>query len=268
MKNGLLARRMVTAALLPACLLWGPVFSSESQAQSDTSVQNPPAKQRKVTAAPPRRPAPGPSAAVVVPAAMPVPAADTPLGNALSHQCATAAEPAELVIPGAKGDIKLDRCYRGRNQLSCEFSALTTEAKALLEKYRRILDAKYPEVEDVGGMCRIQSEALANDIESTREFADRFSALKSEYEAKSECARRVQQSFKDVALSDLAQAPNLLKSILETLEAEMKAVSDVQGQISEFAERIASSQRAMATLQKVHRAVCMTGAPAQKQVSQ
>src|SRR5204863_6563649 len=58
MKNGLLARRMVTAALLPACLLWGPVFSSESQAQSDTSVQNPPAKQRKVTVAPPRRPAP------------------------------------------------------------------------------------------------------------------------------------------------------------------------------------------------------------------
>jgi len=241
-----------------ACLLLGAIFSGESQAQSNAPAQQTPAKPRKLAQPPP---AVRPATVVLVPAAVPVTSPDSPLKNALSHQCSTGSDPTEFVVPGAKGDIKLDRCYRGRDQLTCEFTALATEAKSLLETYRHIIETKYPEIQDVGGMCKIQPDILTNDIQGAKEFADRFKALKAEYEARSECARRIEQSFQDVTLADLAQAPNLLKSILDNLEAEIKAVSDVQGQISEFAEKMASSQRAMGTLQKVHRAVCMTSAP-------
>jgi hypothetical protein len=55
---------------------------------------------------------------------------------------------------------------------------------------------------------------------------------------------------------------------MDNLDAEMKAVSDVEGQASEFAEKMASSQRAMTTLQKVHRAVCTIRGPIKQQVSQ
>jgi predicted XRE-type DNA-binding protein len=48
------------------------------------------------------------------------------------------------------------------------------------------------------------------------------------------------------------------------MDSEMKEVSDLQTQISEFAEKMSLSQRAIATLSKVHRAVCMTSAPARQ----
>jgi hypothetical protein len=254
--------------LATACLFFGAIWPGESRAQSDNpaGVQYPPAKHRKVTQpAPTIRPVP--AATAVGLAAMPVADPSSPLGNAVAHQCSRGSDASEFVVPGAKGDIKLDRCYRGRDQLVCEFNALTAEAKSLLENYRQIVATNYPEIQDIGGMCQIQSDSLANDIQGAKDFADRFKALKFEYDARSACARRIEQSFKEVTLSDLAQAPNLLKSILDNLEAEIKAVSDMQGQISEFAEKMASSQRAMGTLQKVHRAVCMTGAPPKEQVS-
>ena len=254
--------------LATACLFFGAIWPGESRAQSDNpaGLQYPPAKHRKVTQpAPTIRPVP--AATAVGLAAMPLANPISPLGNAVEHQCSRGSDPSEFVVPGAKGDIKLDRCYRGRDQLVCEFSALTAEAKSLLENYRQIVATNYPEIQDIGGMCQIQSDSLANDIQGAKDFADRFKALKSEYDARSACARRIEQSFKEVTLSDLAQAPNLLKSILDNLEAEIKVVSDMQGQISEFAEKMASSQRAMGTLLKVHRAVCMTDAPAKEQVS-
>src|SRR5437762_3364131 len=77
-----------------------------------------------------------------------IPAADpnSALGNALAacDKLADGSEPLDL--SGARGDVKLDRCYRGRQHLVCTFNALLTEAKSLLENYRRITEAKYPEL--------------------------------------------------------------------------------------------------------------------------
>jgi hypothetical protein len=236
--------------------------TASGRAQSSVIAEQPSAKYRSVS-----RPAPGIRATPLLPRAqvpVPITNSNSPLGSALAHQCSTENESGELVLPGAKGEIKLDRCYRGRDQLACEFNFLKTEAKSLIEKYRRIIETNYPQVQDIASMCSIQSDSLTNDLQNAREFAERFGALKSEYGSRLACAARVEESLKGVALTDLSQAPNLLKSILDSMDSEMKEVSDLQTQISEFAEKMSLSQRAIATLSKVHRAVCMTSAPARQ----
>jgi hypothetical protein len=257
--------------LAMVCLVLGASWPVESRAQSDkpAAAQPAPAKRPPV-----RRPPAGQPPAVTdrVPAvtsvALPAANPNSGLGLAISQQCSAANDPTEFSLPGAKGDIKLDRCYRGRDQLGCEFKLLVGEAKSLLEDYKRIVDRNYPDIQDMRALCGTDAGTLAIDIEKAREFADRFKDLKTEYEARSGCARRVGQSLKDVTLADLTQAPNLLKSIMDNLDSDMKAVSDAEGQAAEFAEKMAASQRAMTTLQKVHRAVCAAAAPKKEQVSQ
>ena len=200
------------------------------------------------------------------PATIPLPNPNTPLGLALAQKCSTgypdgAGEPIELVVPGPKGDMKLDGCYRGRGQLSCEFDVLKQEATSLMDGYRHIVETNYPEIQDVSAMCTIQAANLSNDLQRAREFAERFTALKAEYDSRSACAARVVESLKQATLNDLSQAPNLLKSILDSMDAEMKQAGDTMAQVSAFAESMAVSQRAMGTLGKVHRAVCMMAAP-------
>jgi hypothetical protein len=140
--------------------------------------------------------------------------------------------------------------------LSCELSVLAAESKALLENYRSVVETNYPEIQDIRGMCSIQFEKLANDLQKAMEFSERFQQVKIEYAARSGCARKLSQSLKELTLNNLPQAPNLLKSILDSMDAEMKAVFDAETQVSVFADKMAASQQAMDTLQKVHRVVC------------
>jgi hypothetical protein len=202
-----------------------------------------------------------PTAPIVEPVAMPVTDPNSALGNALSS-CDKASEGFEaLPLPGARGEIKLDHCYRGRDHLICGFAALLTEARSLLQNYKGIVDANYPDLSNLEGVCRIQSDTLANDLESATKFRTKFKALKAQYDARVSCANKVQQSFRDVTLSDMAQAPDLLKSMIDTIEGDMRGVSGIQAQVGELAEKIDVSQKAMDTIQKVHRAMCAKNQP-------
>src|SRR5262249_42875408 len=61
----------------------------------------------------------------------------TILGGSLARElgsCDKGTERSEAFrLPGPKGEIKLDRCYRGRDHLVCSFHALLREAKALFD---------------------------------------------------------------------------------------------------------------------------------------
>jgi len=159
-------------------------------------------------------------------------------------------------LPGARGEVKQDRCYRGRQHLVCTFNALLTEAKTLLENYRRITEAKYPELANLEAVCGIPSATIATDLDKARDFNAKFKSLKLQYEARLACAGSVQQSFRSVTLVDMAQAPDLVKSMMDAIEEDTKGVADIQAQVAGLAERIDASERAMNTLQKVHRAMC------------
>jgi len=58
-------------------------------------------------------------------------------------------------------------------------------------------------------------------------------------------------------LPDMAQAPGILKSMIDSIEGDVKGVSVVQAKVVELAEKIDTSQKAMVTLRKIHRTMCL-----------
>ncbi len=251
----------LTAVALLSSSLPG-LWSSAAWGQQSPTQLNSPARAQaepriRPRATPAAQPLPvEPSAPNLAPVALPVTNPASALGSALAS-CDKASEPYEPVsLPGSRGEIKLDRCYRGRDHLVCSFNALLSEAKSLLENYRKIADANYPELGNVNDVCRKTPDNLATDLQNATEFTDRFKALKAEYDARANCANRIQQLLRDVTLPDMTQAPDILKSMIDTVEGDIKGVSAAQAQLVEFAGRVNTSQKAILTIQKIHRAMC------------
>jgi len=179
------------------------------------------------------------------------------LGVALAACDKGAASSEVFVLPGPKGELKLDHCYRGRDHLVCSFNALSTEARSLIEGYGKIVEAHYPDVSNVDGVCSIKPDNLANDQQSAIEFANRFKALKAEYTVRTNCTSKIAQSLKDVTLRDMAMAPEILKSMTDAMEAEVKAISVAEGQVVDLADKINASQKALTMIRMIHRAMCL-----------
>ena len=254
-----IAARLTAMALLFSALpsVWPSVaWSQQSPMQLNSSVQAQAEPRRRLR--PTRAAEPSPVEPSAQDPTTSLPAADpaSPLGSELeSCDKADGVEPVSL--PGAKGEIKLDRCYRGRDGLACSFQALSSEA-TLLENYRNIVDANYPELGSVDDVCRIEPDRLATDSKNAAEFAGRFKILKAEYDARVNCANKVEQSLQDVILPDMTQAPAMLKSMIDSIDEAIKGASAPQAQVAELAEKINSSRKALLTIQKIHQTMCGT----------
>jgi hypothetical protein len=199
----------------------------------------------------------------LVPAVQTTPAASSvldttsPLGQALAACDKGAAVQDVFALPGLKGDVTLDRCYKGRAHLICVSTVLITEAKSLAQSYVRIVEAKYPDLDSIEAICGLKVDALGSDINGSQEFIKRFSMLKSQYDTASNCVTNVDQSFKEVVLTEMAQPPELLKSITDTIETNFNKVTEVQNQVADLATQIEASKKAMITLDKIRRAMCV-----------
>ncbi len=200
-------------------------------------------------------PAP-PEAKPAIPA---TPAVDpaSPLGQALASCDKIAVEPGSFALPGLKGDIALDRCYKGRDHLVCISDALISEAKSLMDSYTKIVDAKYPEINSVDNICKLKRDALASDIAGADDFTKRFAALKAQYESDAKCSANVKQAFRDVVLTDMAQPPDILKSMNDSIEGDINRVSQVENQVVDLAEKMQAATKAMKTIDKIHRTMCL-----------
>jgi type II secretory pathway pseudopilin PulG len=199
-----------------------------------------------------------------VPVPLPSPEIDktSALGQALAACNQDAAVQEAFTLPGLKGEVTLDRCYKGRAHLTCVFTALSTEAKSLTSSYRKIVDAKYPDLTTVDGVCQLNPETLATNIVGSDDFAKRFKELKSQYEVTTYCAGNVEQAFKNVTLNDMTQAPEVLKSMTASIDGDVAKISKVHEQISELAEKMELSKKAMKTVTKIYHAMCLQGARA------
>jgi len=260
------AGSLTTAALLysPLPALWSGVAWGQQAPTELNSPAQPQLGPRKLPrATPAAQPSlVQPSTPNPTPIALPVINPESALGNVLAS-CDTGSEDFEAVsLPGARGEIKLDRCYRGRDHLVCSFNALLSEAKSLLENYRKIADANYPDLGSIDDVCRIKPDGLATDLQNSTDFAVRFKALKAQYDARVNCTNRIEQSFRDVTLPDMAQAPAILKSMIDSIEGDINGVSAAQAQLLQFAGRMNSSQKAILTIQKIHRTMCVRNQPA------
>jgi len=89
------------------------------------------------------------------------------------------------------------------------------------------------------------------------DFAKRFAGLKSKYESASKCASNVKQAFRDVVLSEMTQPPEILKSMTDTIEADVTRVLDVENQTVDLAAKVEAAKKAMKTLEKIHHAMCV-----------
>jgi len=195
------------------------------------------------------------------PVALPSPAIDntSALGQALTACNQNTADQEAFTLPGLKGEVTLDRCYKGRAHLICVFTALSTEAKSLTDSYSKIVDANYPELTTVDGVCKLSPETLASHIAGSEDFAKRFKELKSQYGAAINCAGNVEQAFKNVTLADLTKAPEVLQSMTASIDGDVSTTSKVNEQISNLAERMDQSNKAMKTVTKIYRAMCLQG---------
>jgi hypothetical protein len=72
----------------------------------------------------------------------------------------------------------------------------------------------------------------------------------------------VEQSFRDVTLTGMTQAPSILKSMIDSIEDDIKGVSAAQAQVAELADKMNSSHKAILTIQKIHRAMYVRVQPA------
>jgi hypothetical protein len=183
----------------------------------------------------------------------------SPLGQAIAACNQDSAVQETFTLPGLKGEITLDRCYKGRAHLICVFTALSTEAKSLTSSYAKIVDAKYPDVTTVDGICQLSPETLASNIVGSEDFAKRFKELKSQYAAATNCAGSVEQAFKNVTLTDMTQAPEILKSMMASIDGDVAKISEADKQISDLAEKTEASKKAMKTITKLYRAMCLQG---------
>jgi hypothetical protein len=58
----------------------------------------------------------------------------------------------------------------------------------------------------------------------------------------------------------MAQAPEVLKSMIASIEGDVANVSKVNQQISNLAEKMKTSNKAMKTVTKIYHAMCLQGA--------
>jgi len=168
-----------------------------------------------------------------------------------------------LMLPSAKGAIKLDSCYRGRDQFVCSLNMLLDEAKKLNSEFGHIIEAKYPAVGSVDAICRIRPDALSADLTKAGTFAARFKDLRTEYDRRINCALKVQQNLKQVTLGDMPHSADILKSMNDTLEADLKDVAATRQQIFDLNEKMQASQKAIVTIEKLRPTMCLsTSVPA------
>ena len=165
---------------------------------------------------------------------------------------------AGLTLPGAKGAIRLDSCYRGREQFVCSLNTLLDEAKKLNSDFGHIIEAKYPAVGSVDAICRIRPDALSADLTKAGTFAARFKDLRTEYDRRISCAMKVEQNLKQVNLSDMPHSADILKSMNDTLEADLKDVAATRQQIFDLNEKMQASQKAIVTIEKLRPTMCLS----------
>jgi hypothetical protein len=191
------------------------------------------------------------------PASAPAVDSGSALGQALASCNKDSAVQETFVLPGLKGEVTLDRCYKGRAHLNCVIDALVDEAKHLTDSYTRIVDAKYPDINSVENVCQLKRDAVASDIAGSEDFIKRFAGLKSQYESASKCVAAMRQEFQNVVLTDLAQPPEILKSMNDTIDTDLNRASQVEDKIVDLADKILASKKALQTLDKIHRTMCI-----------
>jgi hypothetical protein len=162
----------------------------------------------------------------------------------------------ELVLPGPKGPVKLDACYRGREHFICSVNAIIAESQKLRSEYEKIVQMNYPSFKTIDPVCRLSTESVATDIQLVNDFFPRFRAVKSAFERQANCAVSMGRTIKELNLSTMANGAEIVRSMMEAIDGDMKNVPDERQNSTDLAETIESARKALDAIEKLHAAMC------------
>jgi tetratricopeptide (TPR) repeat protein len=167
------------------------------------------------------------------------------------------AKPAVTVkLPGAKGTIELNRCYRGRDHRSCVVSALVAEANSIKQDYAEIVSADYPELKALDSLCQLSADRLSEHYKAIQTFQNRWALLRKEYAAQLDCNNSVEDALRNLSLADMSHGADVVKSIVDSLRNELTEVSLVQKDVLNLDERMNAAQKAIENIKEIRSAIC------------
>src|SRR5262245_32884174 len=162
----------------------------------------------------------------------------------------------DLVLPGPKGPIKLDSCYRGREHFICSVNAIIAESQKLRSEYDTIVQMNYPSFKTIDPVCKLSSEGVATDIQLVNDFFPRFRAVKAAFERQANCAMGMGRTIKELNLSTMANGADIAKSMMEAIDGDMKRVPDERQNSSDLSDTIEAARKALDAIEKLHAAMC------------
>ena len=177
-----------------------------------------------------------------------------PLAQSLQECNAKPSVPIKL--PGAKGAIELNRCYRGRDHLSCMVAALLAEANSIKQDYADIVAADYPDLKTLDSICQISPEKLAEHAKALQTFRDRWTLLRREYAARLDCTNTVEDALRNLSLADMSYGADLVKSMVESLRNELTQVAVAQKDVLTLDDKLNAAQKAIENIQQIRSGVC------------
>ena len=162
----------------------------------------------------------------------------------------------DLILPGPKGPIKLDSCYRGREHFICSVNSIIAESQKLRADYDRIVQMNYPTFKTLDPVCRLSTEAVSGDLKAVNDFFPRFRAIKSAFDRQANCAVSMGRTIKEINLSTMANGADIAKSMMDAIDGDMKNVADERQSSAELSDNIESARRSLEAIEKLHAAMC------------
>ena len=177
-----------------------------------------------------------------------------PLAQVL-QEC-NAKPPQSIKLPGAKGAIELNRCYRGREHLSCIVAALLAEANSIKQDYADIVSVDYPNLKTLDSICQITPDRLTEHSKALQTFRERWVLLRKEYAARLECTNSVEDSLRNMNLADMSYGADLVKSMVESFRAELTQVSMAQKDVLKLDDQMNAAEKAIENIIQIRSGVC------------
>jgi tetratricopeptide (TPR) repeat protein len=167
------------------------------------------------------------------------------------------AKPSQSVkLPGAKGAIELNKCYRGREHLSCIVAALLTEANSIKQDYADIVSVDYPNLKTLDSICQIAPEGLVEHSKALQTFRERWALLRKEYAARLECTNSVEDALRNMSLADMSYGADLVKSMVASFRDELTQVSMAQKDVLNLDGQMDAAAKAIENIIQIRGGLC------------
>ena len=167
------------------------------------------------------------------------------------------AKPSQSIkLPGAKGAIELNKCYRGREHLSCIVAALLTEANSIKQDYADIVSTDYPNLKTLDSICQITPDRLVEHSKALQIFRERWALLRKEYAARLECTNTVEDALRNMSLADMSYGADLVKSMVASFRDELTQVSMAQKDVLNLDDQMNAAAKAIENIIQIRSGIC------------